>query len=382
MTIAGLLSGTYNGIPSGQINGDHVISNVDFDTYTFTTTASANATGLIGESIITATQNIRFDSFQPSIQNQQFADTNISFIAKTTGINNSIDTAGVSIIANENHSFNTPRAVLSKVNETASLSGANSLTIVAQMSTTNEAISPVIDVQRNSVILVNNRIDNPSSSLNVATVDDRRIVTNSANVTFNAPTDTLVTSDAATKVAFKSVKVGKYLTVAGANTSGNNGTALVIAVANDGSSIKLQKDLAADTSTSITLTVADKFVDEIAPVNGSASAKYVSKVVNLQNSSIYFKIMFAYNRPQESDIKVYYKTIPVGSVTPVEQINYTLLPPAGTLTPSSNPNQFTDAEYSVTGITPFNAVAVKIVFTSTNTAAVPRLQDLRIIACA
>lgn len=381
VTIAGLLSGTYYGIPSGQINGNHVIANADFDSYTFTTTATATSTGLFGEASITATENIRFDNMQLSIQNHQFADTSLQFKAKTTDLSNLQDT-GVDVIANENYSYTVPKVVLSKVNEDTSLSGNDSLVITATMSTTNDAISPVIDVQRNSVVLVNNRIDNPSTSLNVTALDERTVVAASSVVSFDAANNRVTTSDSSTRTAFKTIKVGTYLTVSGATTGSNNGTFLVTAVATDGSYVGLNTDILADSSTSVTLKNAFKYIDEIAPINGSASSKYVSKVINLQNASTYLKVMFAYNRPQESNIKIYYKTIPVGSVTPVEQINYTLLQPTNSLIPSSNPNQFNDAEYIATGLEAFNAVAVKIVFTSTNTAAVPRLQDLRIIACA
>ena len=381
VAISGLASGTYNGIPSGQLNGNHIVSNVDFDSYTFTTsTFNANATGLVGGNAVTATSNIRFDSIQPSIQNQKFPDTDISFEVKSTDLSYASDT--VDVIVNENHSFNTPRVVLSSVNEGLSLSNEKSLQVIATMITNNESVSPVIDIQRNSAVLINNRIDNPSTSLNVAAVDDRVIATSSANVTFDATNDRITTANATLQAAFKTVKVGTYLTIAGAVTGTNNGSFLVTSVASDGSYIGLKTDIQTDTSTSVTLTNATKFIDEIAPVNGSASSKYVSKEINLQNSSTYFKIMYAYNRPQESDIKVYYKTVPVGSVTPVDQINYTLLPPPYTLVPSSNPNQFNDIEYNVTGLEPFNAIMVKIVYTSTNTAAVPRIQDLRIIACA
>ena len=62
VTIAGVAAGTYNGITSAQINGTYTsISNVTLDSYDITTAGTANATGDIGGTTVTATQNRIFD---------------------------------------------------------------------------------------------------------------------------------------------------------------------------------------------------------------------------------------------------------------------------------------------------------------------------------
>ena len=43
---------------------------------------------------------------------------------------------------------------------------------------------------------------------------------------------------------------------------------------------------------------------------------------------------------------------------------------------------FYDVDYTATNLTAFTKLSVKLVMQSTNTAAVPRAKDLRIIACA
>ena len=54
VTIAGLASGTYNGIPHSDINGTFTsISNITLDSYDITLSGTATATGDVGGSTIT-----------------------------------------------------------------------------------------------------------------------------------------------------------------------------------------------------------------------------------------------------------------------------------------------------------------------------------------
>ena len=63
------------------------------------------------------------------------------------------------VIANEDNYLTFPKLVCSQVNEDAKLSGAKSLTMELLMSTENEAITPVIDTDRCSLITTSNRIN-------------------------------------------------------------------------------------------------------------------------------------------------------------------------------------------------------------------------------
>ena len=55
VTIAGVASGTYNGIAHSDINGDYTsISNITLDSYDLTTSGTASATGDVGGSSVTA----------------------------------------------------------------------------------------------------------------------------------------------------------------------------------------------------------------------------------------------------------------------------------------------------------------------------------------
>jgi hypothetical protein len=56
--------------------------------------------------------------------------------------------------------------------------------------------------------------------------------------------------------------------------------------------------------------------------------------------------------------------------------------PDNTIPKSNDYQKFTDIEFSEQDLTQFDAVQIKIVFRSTNSAEIARIRDLRIIACA
>ena len=72
----------------------------------------------------------------------------------------------------ENFRFETTRMVASQINETNELSGAKSFFVDFELSTTNANLSPVIDLDRASVNLIANRINNIDSSSDVYPTTD------------------------------------------------------------------------------------------------------------------------------------------------------------------------------------------------------------------
>ena len=95
--------------------------------------------------------------------------------------------------------------------------------------------------------------------------------------------------------------------------------------------------------------------------------------------------MFAANVPPTagSDIEVWYKLIPTGTNGDISQ--YPFVQATNAVKPlkkSSNSGEFIDVEYDQSGLDAFDGLVVKLVFKGSNTALVPRVKDLRIIACA
>jgi hypothetical protein len=377
---------TINNVPASELNTTHDISDVDLDSYVVTVTTAANASGYGGETTVRATRNMQYDVAQPMVQIQRFSDTPIAFGMKTTtgkSVDSSTQTAYVSdssfggVLANESNYFPAPRMIASEINETTSLSGNKSVTMNVTMSTTNDALSPILDTHRTSLVVINNKVNNPlETNVNVSGLDDNVILSNATGVTISGSTITTSTQNA----AFLTATVGKYLTITGA--SSGTSTRLITAVAADGSSITFSAAPSAITGNA-TLTQRERFVDEIAPLESSTYSKYVTKRVNLANASNFLRVRFAGNIPAEASVEVYYKTAVVGSNSSFESVPYSLMTVDAPIVNASNSTeQFFDIAYSQNNMDSFDAVQLKLVLKSSNSSEVPKIKDLRVIACA
>ena len=385
VTIDGV-SSAVNGIAAASLNTTHTISNVDLDCYTITVGTAATASGYAGGSSVRATRNIQFDAVQPIVAVQSFSETPVAFgfkaasgksVDSTTQVPYVMDGDFSSILANENNYFNSPRMVASEVNESNSiLSGAKSLTMNISMSSSNDRLSPIIDTHRLSLIAIGNKVNSASETeTNVADLDETVIVSNvSSGITISG--DSITTSTY--NDDFLTATVGKYMTLTG-STSGSS-TRLITAIASDGSSITFD---AAPSSYSgnLTLTQRELFVDELAPENSSTYSKYVTKKVNLANSSDYLRVKFDGNVPSDAEVQVWYRTSSGGAS--MDSTAYTQMTADANIVKSENyTEKFYEMSYSASGIPFFDSIQVKLVLKSINSSAVPRVRDLRIIACA
>jgi hypothetical protein len=377
---------TINNVPASELNTTHDISDVDLDSYVITVTTTPNASGYGGGTNVRATRNMQYDVAQPMVQVQRFSETPIEFGMKTTtgkSVDSSTQTAYVAdssfggVLANESNYFPAPRMIASEINETTSLSGNKSVTMNVTMSTTNDALSPILDTHRTSLVVINNKVNRPlETNMNVSGLDDNVILSNATGVTISGSTITTSTQNA----AFLTATVGKFLTIAGA--SSGTSTRLITAIAADGSSITFSAAPSAITGNA-TLTQRERFVDEIAPLESSTYSKYVTKRVNLANASNFLRVRFAGNIPAEASVEVYYKTAVVGSNSSFESVPYSLMTADAPIVNASNStDQFLDVAYSQNNMSSFDAVQLKLVLKSTNSSEIPRIKDLRVIACA
>jgi len=89
----------------------------------------------------------------------------------------------------------------------------------------------------------------------------------------------------------------------------------------------------------------------------------------------------AVNVPTNASIDVYYKLNKVGTNIDFNTVPYTLVAPDSVIPNTSSTTNFTDIDYSVKDLAPFDAITIKIVFRSTNSAEIARVKDFRVIAC-
>jgi hypothetical protein len=395
VTISGVTANV-NGIAFAGFNTTHTISDVDLDSYCITLGANATSSGYSGGSTVKATRHIQYDAVQPLVQLQSFSETPISFgiqgtsgksVDSTTQVAYVQDGTYSGVLANETNYFATPKMIASEINEADSsfgLSGDKSVKFNIVMSSSNDALSPIIDTHRTSLIAIGNKVNKPTEDYtNVASLDYNVLISGSSAVTIAGSTITTPASgtstDTATQAAFKTATVGKYLTIAGASTG--TSTKLITAVASDGTSITFDSAPTAVTG-NVTLTQRERFTAENAPSESSTYSKYVTKRVNLADHSNYLRVKFAANLPADASIEVWYKTNIVGSTVPFGNAPYSQMTIDSPLANSSNQeDQFYDASYSLDDLVAFDAVQIKIVMKSSNTAQVPRIKDLRVLAC-
>jgi hypothetical protein len=380
------------GVPANQIYAQHVISDIALDSYCITVANAPTANGYFGGTTMRATRNMQYDEVQPLVQVQTFPETMTTFGIKTTS-GRSVDgtqtpyiadTVFQPVLANENNKFFSPRLVGSDINEATSLGGNKSVTFNVTMKTDRDSLSPILDTQRTSLIVINNKVDSPTEeNTNVGGLDDFPLLTSTA-IAFTA--NAITSTDTAARGILQTVAIGKFITVSGSSGGTNDGTYLVTGVSDDGitTTVTVNSTLTVQAAgSSVTLTAREFFVDEIAPVGSTTYSKYVTRRVNLATPSTFIRVKFAASIPADAMVEVYYKTAPVGSTAPFEEVSYVKLDSDQPITFVQNgSNTFVDVNYSATGLSEFDAIQVKLVMKSINSAAVPKIKDLRIIACS
>ena len=176
VTISGVASGTYNGIAHTDLNGNHTITAFTHDTYTINVGSNASATGYAGGTAVRASENRHIDVMYPSIENLAVPGTTIRFFATMypgkslngTETPYSPATSEFEILPNRNFKFDRPKLIGSAREESQNMSGNKSFSLRCVLSTTDEALSPVIDMNRASVHTIQNIISANNGAENVA----------------------------------------------------------------------------------------------------------------------------------------------------------------------------------------------------------------------
>jgi hypothetical protein len=182
VTISGITSAV-NGIPIIELNKTHTVSDVEIDSYVITVaTTSATSSGLSGGSAVVATENRMFDVLNPIVQQLILPDTDLYWSVQTTqGKSLAGGESFGELVApedapyvkvNDNTFFTTPRVILSEPERTNIPGLNNSFILEGTLVSLRNNISPVIDLDRLSLITISNRIDNPYIPSSGSTLGD------------------------------------------------------------------------------------------------------------------------------------------------------------------------------------------------------------------
>ena len=275
--------GTGTGTVYGhELNKIHTITAIARDSYTITVAGSGHIAAITagngGGSTCQATMHLAWNTARPVIQHVALPNTTLNFTIKDTpeGNGTSIGSTGLAVVANEDYTPLSPKVIKSGATHTVQFDGS--------FSSLSNYISPMIDMERASMITISNRIDN---------------------------------------------------------------------------------------STAVAETNASK---------GSNLAKYITKTVELNNTSDGIKIYVDVNRPNGSFVDLYYKSGNTAGTFASESWV--------AATPTTNNGQvvfsdgttFAETQYSITPASAFTIFKIKIVMRSGSTSTIPLIQDLRVIA--
>ena len=176
-----------NKTPLTEINKVHTsIANIDMDSYTITLTNAPTVSGSsdttdVGGTEVYASENYRYETIKPVIKSLEFPKTSIGLtLGSTSGTSPSgtetsftkISDDEEKILINKNTDLDRTNVVASNVNEQNNLSSRKSLTMDFTLHSSLSSVSPVIDLDKSSAILIANRFDNIDSSSDVFPTTD------------------------------------------------------------------------------------------------------------------------------------------------------------------------------------------------------------------
>lgn len=325
-------------------------------------------------------ENVQYDLMKVSSQDLTFKDSSINYFHRTTDDATQILTTNyTNILVNEDKVLESRKVVFN--------SNTESLILKAELQTTDNTISPMIDTSRLHVIGVKNIINNCGLSNDIFT-----IVNSGTGYTANAViTVSGTTGSGASVLGIANTTTGQIERVEVLN-SGFGYTDSISAVVADPS-------IPSGNTTAI-VSVAS----EVDSKGGPAIAKYITRKVTLADgfdSNMIRVYLTAYN-PKESNIEVYYKVLadedptkfddrPYVRMLNVQQGNESLLNDRKSevesdfleylFIPSTEDTSYIGLENSV-DYTTFKTFSIKIVMRTSNTAFIPIVRDLRVLALA
>jgi len=165
-----------NGIPASELNDNQTIVSASLGFYTFTVSTSATATGFGGGDKVRARENHIFSVANLQLENSIPRSSSIDVSAKfTSGAYISdgtsrfvVDPQYRRVTPGQNIEFDTPRAIYDVFTEEDQLGAGNrSLSVKVDLKSGDDYVSPIIDLQRTSLIVAGYAIDNADNNPSV-----------------------------------------------------------------------------------------------------------------------------------------------------------------------------------------------------------------------
>ena len=352
-----------------------------------------------GGEYASATKNENYTVLTPRISTFNAGNASITHKVKTTTVGSSY-TKDVNFQVVKNlveNTFDAERTLASVNNFENKLSNVSSFEYKIEMTTNNDRISPLIDVQQMGGQFRRELVDNTSFT---ATVLEHELTTlantigpHKANIyrTSNGigiiNLSNVMDMDNANSIingSFLNVQANTSATSgSGANNSGLYRVIDVLTSTSDNVHIKVAK-ITGDIDTDIannnvySIVHSNDFIAEEAGEGGTSYSKYITREVSFNNPSTGIRFLVDASVPLNSNLDFYYKTKIAGDNTNLRDIEYKKV--TGVVIPNSLEGEFVEVNHQIDNIDAFNSVVFKIVFNAANTANAPKIKNFRMIA--
>lgn len=379
---------SFYGISSNLIEDIQLtVSNVTLSSYTVNLGAVSTATKAtrFGGASVYATQDTQFDTIYPVITSVNQGRSTIAPSYKATSTGYSVDSTFNKMIIGDNNLEST-KLIAGNATTRYNLSNASSFVYKIDITAENPYVAPLIDTKQLGLVLAKNLVDSPTYS-------NKNLSYDIGTVTSGSTTANLIQlSGAYGRLNFVDsgdisnatlITNGTYINITGTNP--NNGQYRVIDVIDSGANVlvyNLSANVITDLSTSNTYTITNgtKFIAEEAATGGSVYSKYITRQIDFINDSTSLNLRVDVCKPADATVTFYYKIKELGDTEILADQEFIEI--TDVTIPTSLSGEFYEVEKQLDNLSPFNAVVFKAVYKSTNTAQVPKLKNLRLIALA
>lgn len=369
--IAATASSALNNILIADLNATHTIQSVTMDSYTIdvivSNSATATATGRAGGSAVYATENKTFNYINPIVQDLILPSTDIQWSTRVTSGKSLAGTEAQHTLAayvetrvNATSEFSAPQVITSAPNIAANYpAGGQSYFLKGEFfrAGPRDNLSPVIDLDRMSVITIANRIDNPDST-GASGFND----VDGHGISFVEETASSGGS-ALSKYITRKIELNEPAD-----------TLRIIVLANNPPQAGINLYYKVQTSLDQNFDALPWVGLEITAGNFIIGQTYT--IVNVGTTN------FTSIGSASNTIGTSFVATGVGAGTGTAKITgrNVGITPVSPIKISDNPNSFSEVEYTIDPPGSFTAFAVKISLTSSNSSKVPSLRNFRAIA--
>ena len=361
-------------------NVEFLVSNVRANSYTIIlpTASTSNTIVRAGGVGVIAERDFLYDAVYPAISFLQFADTSARISAKAVDKGYSPQSSFTALNGASASELYTTSVLPSTTNKTNNLAGARPFTLRITLDNSTPFLSPIIDMEQLSAVFIRNQVNNPTYATENLSTDITTVAKNS-NISFtkvSAETGYISIVSTVDKANVAGIVKGTTVTVS--NTTANSGAFRVLDVLDAGANILVAGTITtAAAANVITVTNGRAFIAEEAATGGSALAKYITRQVNLVNPSTSINLRLDISKPENANVKVYYKVKTVGESADLATKEYVEL--TGLVIPTSLNGEFFEVEKQIDSLTQFTSIVFKIVLLSDDSADIPKCKNLRAI---